>query len=61
MKDDKIICFINGRSLELKISSNKFKILDSYFYPEFGKKRKNKCLKIDFDSNKLRTSFEICQ
>lgn len=61
MKDDKIICFINGRSIELKISSNKYKILDSYFYPEFGKKRKNKCLKIDFDSNKLRTSFEICQ
>lgn len=60
-EDGKVFCFFKGKVLEVKISSNNFRILESFFYPEFGEKIKNKCLKIGFDSNLLKTSFRIFQ
>ncbi len=56
---NKIVCFLNEIEIEIKTNSKSFELIDADYFPEFGKKVKNKCLKINFDQNHIKTSFEI--
>jgi len=51
---------IEGQKFKLlgNLSNHKYRLIESYFYPEFGKAIGNSCLEIDFISNKNNISFQ---
>ena len=58
--DDNIMLSRNNVALQFKIQNSTFKIIDAWYCPEFGKKMRNKVIKIYSNQLPMNITYKIC-